>query len=126
MQQEFYTAAGVPDFNDRRRLRRFLIKFAEEEEPHYAIAADDLSLLGLKVTDIPIDVLLWKTFFESSASERPSTPEQPRMGPNLPDSRMSAGHESPGALYAFRTIRLGGITDASCALFGADFGATVS
>ena len=71
VQQEFYTAAGVYAFHERKELRKFLVQFAEEEEPHYLIAKEDLERLGRTVGEKPIDVYLWKTFFNSSVTTRP-------------------------------------------------------
>lgn len=71
VQQEFYSAAGVYDFHERKGLRKFLVQFAEEEEPHYLIAKEDLERLGRTVGEKPIDVHLWKTFFNGTVTSRP-------------------------------------------------------
>ena len=71
VQQEFYNMAGNHSLQKRKSLRKFLVKFAEEEEPHYAIAEKDLNALGLKPGEKPIDVALWKVYFEKQVLERP-------------------------------------------------------
>lgn len=71
VQQEFFSAAGNHGFNDRKPLRRFLTKFAEEEEPHYNIAKIDLESLGRTIDEAPIDVMMWKNYFDNTILERP-------------------------------------------------------
>jgi hypothetical protein len=71
VQQEFYNMAGNKDFIRRKSLRKFLVKFAEEEEPHYMIAKKDLENLNLVPGPKPLDVYFWKIFFEKQVLERP-------------------------------------------------------
>lgn len=71
VQAEFYTMAGHRSLRNRKSLREFFVKFAEEEEPHYMIAGKDLEKLGLQPGDRPIDVVLWKTYFEKEVWNRP-------------------------------------------------------
>jgi len=69
--KEFYDAAGHGDLYNRKSLRQFLVKFGEEEEPHPALATEDAKNLGREIGDRPIDVVLWKTYFEKTIKERP-------------------------------------------------------
>lgn len=71
VQQEFFNIAGNKSLVRRKSLRKFLTKFGEEEELHYLIAAKDLEKLGLEAGEKPIDVYLWKTFFENTVLTRP-------------------------------------------------------
>jgi hypothetical protein len=71
VQRYFMAAAGHPDLARRRRLRAFLVNFANEEELHYLVAANDLHQLGLKPLPAPFDVELWHAYFERVVVERP-------------------------------------------------------
>jgi hypothetical protein len=71
VQTYFIAAAGHRDLARRRHLRKFLIEFANEEELHYLVAANDLAALGLEVGPMPFDVVLWHSYFKSIVSQRP-------------------------------------------------------
>jgi hypothetical protein len=71
VQTYFVAAAGHRDLARRRALRKFLVEFANEEELHYLVAANDLSALGLEVGPAPIDVVLWHSYFRGVVHERP-------------------------------------------------------
>jgi hypothetical protein len=71
VQSYFLTAAGSRLLARRRALRRFLVEFAGEEELHYLVAANDLAALQHEVGSLPVDVLLWHTFFRATVAERP-------------------------------------------------------
>ena len=71
VQKEFYDAAGHRSLYNRKSLRKFLVKFGEEEEPHYVMAKEDAENIGQKIGEKPIDVMLWKTYFENTVAARP-------------------------------------------------------
>src|SRR5688572_11082014 len=63
VQGYFLRAAAHDDLARRRRLRRFLFDFANEEELHYQVAEADLQRMGLPVLPLPLDVTLWHAHF---------------------------------------------------------------
>ena len=71
VQRYFLTIAAHPDLARRRSLREFLYRFANEEELHYMVAANDLATLGLDPLPMPFDVELWHTYFTSIVVDRP-------------------------------------------------------
>jgi len=71
VQTYFIAAAGHRDLARRRQLRKFLTEFANEEELHYLVAANDLAALGMEVGPTPIDVVLWHSYFKSIVAQRP-------------------------------------------------------
>lgn len=71
VQRHFLAAAAHPDMARVRGLRHFLIRFAEEEEPHFALASKDLAALGREVLACPLDVELWWAYFDGVVGERP-------------------------------------------------------
>lgn len=71
VQTYFIAAAGHRDLARRRQLRKFLTDFANEEELHYLVAANDLAALGMEVGPTPIDVILWHSYFKSIVAQRP-------------------------------------------------------
>jgi hypothetical protein len=71
VQRPIMTAAAHADFAHRRSLRKFLVEFANEEELHYEIARRDLENLGVEPTPCPLDVKLWRAYFESIIVQRP-------------------------------------------------------
>jgi hypothetical protein len=71
VQRYFMTAAAHSSLSRRRRLRKFLVDFANEEELHYLVAANDLHKLSLAVLPEPFDVTLWHAYFSELLVERP-------------------------------------------------------
>lgn len=71
VQRYFLQIAAHPDLARRRKLRSFLVNFANEEELHYIVAANDLHMMGQAPLDAPIDVVLWHAFFHSIVETRP-------------------------------------------------------
>jgi hypothetical protein len=71
VQRYFLTIAAHHDFARRRQFRDFLIKFANEEELHYLVAANDLYKLGEMPIMMPFDVELWHAYFEKVTASRP-------------------------------------------------------
>jgi len=71
VQTYFMRAAAHRDLVRRKTLRKFLFNFANEEEQHYLVAANDLSRMGLPILSEPFDVTLWHTYFRSIVDERP-------------------------------------------------------
>src|SRR5437868_9535969 len=59
VQRYFLAIAAHGDLARRRGLREFLYNFANEEELHYLVAANDLAKLGLRPLPRPFDVELW-------------------------------------------------------------------
>ncbi|WP_296333073.1 iron-containing redox enzyme family protein [Reyranella sp.] len=71
VQRYFLAIAAHGDLARRRGLRDFLCSFANEEELHYLVAANDLAKLGLRPLPMPFDVELWHTYFSKVVVERP-------------------------------------------------------
>lgn len=71
VQRYFFTIAAHPDLARRRALREFLYNFANEEELHYLVAANDLAALGLRPLPMPLDVELWHSYFGKVVADRP-------------------------------------------------------
>jgi predicted GNAT family N-acyltransferase len=71
VQRPFMAIAAHPVLARRKKLRDFLYAFALEEEPHFAVAADDLDNLGEKPLPIPFDTELWWAYFNSAIGTRP-------------------------------------------------------
>lgn len=63
VQGYFLRAAAHDDLARKRRLRKFLFDFANEEELHYLVAECDLRHMGLAVLPPPLDVTLWHAHF---------------------------------------------------------------
>ena len=71
VQRYFLAIAAHPDLARRRTLREFLFHFANEEELHYLVAANDLHKLGMRPLPMPFDVELWHHYFRSVVVDRP-------------------------------------------------------
>lgn len=71
VQRYFLAIAAHGDLARRRSLRGFLCDFANEEELHYLVAANDLSKLGIRPLPMPFDVELWHTYFSKVVVDRP-------------------------------------------------------
>lgn len=71
VQRYFLAIAAHTDLSRRRKLREFLVDFANEEELHYLVAASDLDKLGLRPMAMPFDVELWHTYFTKVVVDRP-------------------------------------------------------
>jgi hypothetical protein len=71
VQRHILTAAAHADLAHRRSLRKFLFEFANEEELHYEIARRDIENLGVEPAACPLDVKLWRAYFESIIVQRP-------------------------------------------------------
>lgn len=71
VQTYFFAVAANAALAKRRKLRRFLCEFANEEELHYLVAGKDLLALGRKPLAEPFDVTLWHSYFRSVVTTRP-------------------------------------------------------
>jgi hypothetical protein len=71
VQAYFLSIAANSALAKRRKLRRFLCDFANEEELHYLVAANDLLAFGRKPLAEPFDVTLWHSYFRSVVMTRP-------------------------------------------------------
>ncbi len=71
VQRYLMSVAAHPDLASRQSLRKFLFDFANEEELHYLIAERDLQQMGRKPGACPLDVQLWKAYYDSVVEERP-------------------------------------------------------
>jgi len=71
VQRHFFACAAHPSIARKRGLRRFLLHFGEEEEPHYALALRDLETLGEEPLAPPPGVPLWWAYFDRVVPERP-------------------------------------------------------
>lgn len=71
VQTVFMRIAANECLGKRKSLRHWLLAFAEEEEFHYKIAANDLKALGMGVGEMPLDVKLWWLFFNDIIDTKP-------------------------------------------------------
>ena len=71
VQKYFLRIAAHPAVMKRAGLRRFVMKFAVEEAPHYRIAMKDLEALGEPLCEVPFAVELWHAYFSSIVDARP-------------------------------------------------------
>lgn len=71
VQAYFFAVAANSALAKRRKLRRFLCDFANEEELHYLVAANDLLAFGRRPLAEPFDVTLWHSYFRSVVTTRP-------------------------------------------------------
>jgi hypothetical protein len=71
VQRYFYNIASHSDFIHSKGLRNFLVNFANEEEPHYMIAANDLKNMNQEVRPVTLDVKLWHSYFRSTLEQNP-------------------------------------------------------
>lgn len=71
VQAYFFAVAANSALAKRRKLRRFLCEFANEEELHYLVAANDLLAFGRRPLAEPFDVTLWHAYFRSVVTTRP-------------------------------------------------------
>jgi hypothetical protein len=71
VQAYFFAIAANSALARRRKLRRFLCEFANEEELHYLVAANDLLAFGRRPLAEPFDVTLWHSYFRSVVTTRP-------------------------------------------------------
>ncbi|MBC7468581.1 MAG: iron-containing redox enzyme family protein [Ramlibacter sp.] len=71
VQAYFFGIAANATLAKRRKLRRFLCEFANEEELHYLVAANDLLAFGRRPLPEPFDVTLWHSYFRSVVTTRP-------------------------------------------------------
>lgn len=71
VQRHFLAAAAHPSLSGRRKLRDFLYRFGLEEEPHFDVARHDLDNMGEAVLPCPLDVHLWRAYFDGVVQTRP-------------------------------------------------------
>ncbi len=71
VQKHFMNIAANPITAKNKNLRKWLIKFAQEEEFHYEIAKADLKELNSDPLPIPLDTLLWWNFFDQQIEHKP-------------------------------------------------------
>lgn len=71
VQRHFMLVASHNIFAKKRELRKWLLKFAQEEEFHFEIAKSDLGEMNAEALGSPIDVQLWWLFFDSVVKEKP-------------------------------------------------------
>jgi hypothetical protein len=71
VQAYFLRAAAHRDLVRKKPLRKFLVDFANEEEQHYLVAANDLTRMGLPLLGEPFDVTLWHAYFRGIVDEHP-------------------------------------------------------
>lgn len=71
VQRHFLGCASNHSLMTRKSVRDFLFRFANEEEPHYLIARQDLAEMGLVPLPCPPDVALWHAYFLPRVADRP-------------------------------------------------------
>lgn len=87
VQTYFFAIAANSALAKRRKLRRFLCEFANEEELHYLVAANDLLAFGRRPLPEPFDVTLWHSYFRGIVAARPLV----RLGAAAILENLSAG-----------------------------------
>ena len=87
VQTYFFAIAASSALAKRRKLRRFLCEFANEEELHYLVAANDLLAFGRRPLPEPFDVTLWHSYFRGIVATRPFV----RLGAAAILENLSAG-----------------------------------
>lgn len=87
VQVYFFAIAANSALAKRRKLRRFLCEFANEEELHYLVAGNDLLAFARKPLAEPFDVTLWHSYFRSVVATRPFA----RLGAAAILENLSAG-----------------------------------
>ena len=98
VQRYFITASAHRDLARRRGLRKFLFNFANEEEQHYLIAANDLRAMGASLHPLPFDVLLWHAYFQGIIVANPFL----RLGAACILENLSSGPARPLVKQALR------------------------
>ena len=96
VQRYFITAAAHHDLRHRKSLRKFLVNFANEEELHYLVAANDLHEMNLPLLAEPFDATLWHAYFEKIVVENPFI----RLGAACLLESISSGVAKPYAKQA--------------------------
>src|SRR5207247_567123 len=71
VQRHFLAVAAHPTLAGRRKLRDFLYRFGLEEEPHFDVAKHDLEKMGETPLICPLDVRLWRAYFDDIVQTRP-------------------------------------------------------
>ena len=71
VQKHMFAIAAHERLSNKSSLRKFLINFGIEEEPHYLLAERDLSALELEVLPINVETEIWWAFFNLKISEHP-------------------------------------------------------
>ena len=71
VQRHFFLIASHSSLATKPKLRKFLVEFGLEEEPHYRIAQKDLEHLGQELLPNPLEVKLWWSYFDSIINSRP-------------------------------------------------------
>lgn len=87
VQAYFFAIAANSALAKRRKLRRFLCEFANEEELHYLVAANDLLAFNRRPLPEPFDVTLWHSYFRGIVATRPLV----RLGAAAILENLSAG-----------------------------------
>ncbi|KPM47891.1 iron-containing redox enzyme family protein [Jiulongibacter sediminis] len=71
VQDTFMAIASHSETRAYKKLRKFLINFAFEEEMHYKLAEKDLKNTGAGTGDIPFPVELWWAYQRQAVIEKP-------------------------------------------------------
>lgn len=103
VQEYFIRAAAHADLCKMRRLRQFLLEFANEEELHYLVAAKDLESMGLRLLPEPFDVTLWHAYFHQIVGLHPFI----RLGAAVVLESISSGQARPAVKRAMAAPFLG-------------------
>jgi hypothetical protein len=98
VQRYFLAIAAHADLARRRKLRDFLYGFANEEELHYLVAANDLHQLGVEPLPMPFDVEVWHAYFQGIVHTRPFV----RLGAATILENISGGVAKPWVQKALR------------------------
>lgn len=96
VQTYFFRVAASSRLARMRRLRKFFVTFANEEELHYLVAASDLQALNLNILPEPFDVTLWHAYFDAIVDARPFV----RVGAALILENISDGSARPAVTEA--------------------------
>lgn len=109
VQKQFFRLSSSPRLARNHGLRQFFMRIAEPDQMHFVRAAEDLQALGMEALPEPLDVALWRSYFENSVDNRPFL----RVGAALvlENAMTGAGRETAARLIngAFMTERNTGL-----------------
>ena len=91
VQRYFFGIAANHALKKHRKLRKFLVDFALEEESHFVLAARDIEALGERLLPEPLDVALWHAYFQRHLHDRPFL----RLGAAVVLENIAGGSAAP-------------------------------
>lgn len=71
IQKQFFHFSTSPKMARHTGLRQFFLYIPEPDDMHFACAASDLQAMDLETLPEPLDVALWRSYFDNSGDSRP-------------------------------------------------------